>query len=96
MKHLLLILSFLACAGAFAEQSTGERVKSDAKAMGRQVKDAAVDVGHQVRDGSKKAYRSVKGKVKSDARDVKAGKPPGDGRHAAREQARARKQEGRK
>ena len=70
----------LSIAGAQAAESTGERVKSDAKAMAHSAKDAAVDVGKQISEGTKKAYKSSKNKIKS---DVKSGKP-GDGSLAAK------------
>lgn len=70
----------MAAAGTAAAGDTGDRVKSDAKAMGKDVKGAAVSVGKQVGQGSKKAYRSTKNKIKG---DVNAGHP-GDGSNAAR------------
>lgn len=80
MPKLIAMLLFCVPIAAMGADSTGERVKSDAKAMAHGVKDAAVDVGKQVGTGSKKAYRSAKSKIRS---DVKSGKP-GEGRHAAR------------
>lgn len=70
----------MAATAVAAAESTGERVKSDAKAMGKDAKGAAVSVGKQIGEGSKKAYRSTKNKIKS---DVNAGHP-GDGSYAAR------------
>ncbi len=63
---------------AYAEeqtQSTGDRVKSDAKGFARGVAKAAKDVGKQIGTGTKKAVKSIKTKVKT---DVKQG-TPGDG-----------------
>jgi outer membrane lipoprotein-sorting protein len=69
---------FLSIGAACAAESTGERIKSDAKGVAHGVKDAAVDVGKQIGQGSKKAYKSTKNKIKG---DVKSGKP-GDGSYA--------------
>ena len=80
MAKLIAMMLFCVPFAAMGADSTGERVKSDAKAMAHGVKNAAVDVGQQVGAGSKKAYRSAKSKIRS---DMKAGKP-GEGRHAAR------------
>lgn len=80
MKNLIAAIAVcVSVGGAWAADGTGERIKSDAKAMAHDAKEAAVDVGKQIGQGSKKAYKSAKGKIK---KDVNAGKP-GDGSIAA-------------
>lgn len=91
MKKLIVMLAFCAPAAAMAAESTGERVKTDAKAMAHGVKDAAVDVGKQIGAGSKKAYKGAKAKIKS---DVQAGRP-GSGSHAARNERQKNAKDGR-
>jgi hypothetical protein len=93
MKVAIAFLTLLCLAGggAQAAESTGERVKSDAKAMAHDAKDAAVDVGRQIGQGSKKAYKSAKQKVKG---DVNSGKP-GTGANATRNEAQKTAKEGR-
>jgi hypothetical protein len=84
-------VALLSMGAAQAAEGTGERVKSDAKAMAHDVKDAAADVGKQIGDGSKKAYRSAKKKIKG---DVHAGRP-GSGANAAHNEAQKTAKNGR-
>lgn len=92
MKGLLAIIALcLSIVGVHAAESTGERLKSDAKSMAHEAKDAAVDVGRQIGHGSKKAYKSAKNKIK---RDVNSGKP-GDGSHAAKNEKQKNAKDGR-
>ena len=85
------IAALLCLGSAHAAEGTGERIKSDAKAMAHDVKDAAVDVGKQIGKGSKKAYKSTKNKIKG---DVNSGKP-GTGANAARNEDLRTAKEGR-
>ncbi|HWA13120.1 MAG TPA: hypothetical protein VHA15_08505 [Burkholderiales bacterium] len=93
MKVAIASIALLCLAGGAvqAAEGTGERVKSDAKAMAHDAKDAAVDVGRQIGQGSKKAYKSAKHKIKG---DVNAGKP-GTGANAARNEAQRTAKDGR-
>jgi len=80
MKYLIAVVAAcLSVTGAYAAESTGAKVKADAKSMSHQAKDAAVDVGKQIGQGSKKAYKSATNKIRD---DINSGKP-GDGRFAA-------------
>ena len=92
MRCLIAVVAVcLSITGAYAAESTGAKVKADAKAMAHQAKDAAVDVGKQIGQGSKKAYKSTKNKIKN---DVNAGKP-GDGSLAAKNEKMDTAKEGR-
>jgi len=91
MKYWIAILALSLPVAAGAAEGTGERIKSDAKAMAHSAKEAAVDVGKQVGGGTKKAYRSAKKKVKS---DVQSG-TGGDGRAAARNARQMNAKQGR-
>ncbi len=92
MKVAIAFLAVLCVAGgAHAAESTGARVKSDARAMAHDARDAAVDVGKQIGHGSKKAYKSARNKIKG---DVHAGKP-GSGTNAARNEAQRTAKDGR-
>jgi hypothetical protein len=91
MKAIIALLAVLALGAAHAAESTGTRLKSDAKAMAHDVKDAAVDVGKQIGEGSKKAYKSTKNKIKG---DVDSGKP-GKGANAAHNDAQKTAKTGR-
>ena len=91
MKLLLVSIALLLPVAAVAAEGTGDRIKSDARAMGRSAKDAAVDVGKQIGDGTKKAYRGAKKKMKS---DVQSG-TGGDGSAAARNERQMNAKQGR-
>ena len=79
MKSIFVILAACLALTAHGGETTGQKIKSDAKSMARSAKDAAVDVGKQIGHGSKKAYKSTKSKIK---KDVNSG-TPGDGSLAA-------------
>ena len=92
---IAVLASFAATQTSAADSDqkyTGEKFKSDVKAVGKGIKDAAVDVGHQVGTGTKKAYRSSSAKIK---KDVKEGKP-GDGSLAKKNDSLPAVTEGRK
>ena len=91
MKSIFAILAACLALTAHGGETTGQKIKSDAKAMAHGVKDAAVDVGKQIGHGSKKAYKSTKSKIK---KDVDSG-APGDGSLAAKNEKLQNAKDGR-
>lgn len=78
MKTPFLVLICCLSFGAYADEkapSTGDRVKSDAKAVAKGVAKASKDVGNQIGTGTKKAIKSIKTIGKTDVRKD----TPGDG-----------------
>jgi len=76
MKYLLAIASVsltLACFNVYAEETTGQRIKEDAKEAAHAVKEGAVKAGHAIKEGAVEVGHAAAKGAKTVAKAAKKG-----------------------